>query len=198
MFANVTTAIGSSTVVTFGLLYFMNALIGIQTGVIVDASDVRPIIFTRVPKPKDPPPIQHKAPPSDLKDPPVPPANRAPYGGETVTGIRLPKNGPPPVRENFESGIFISDGPLVALVRAQPAYPAAALRAGLEGWVLVAFDVLTDGSVAGIRVVESSDIRFEDAARRAAAKFRFKPQVVDGVPQVTTDIQNIFRFRMEK
>jgi hypothetical protein len=38
---------------------------------------------------------------------------------------------------------------------------------------------------------------FETAARRAAERFRFKAQVVDGVPIETTGMQNLFTFRME-
>jgi len=38
---------------------------------------------------------------------------------------------------------------------------------------------------------------FENSARRAAARFRFKPRVVDGIALETRGIQNLFRFDME-
>lgn len=198
MYSNLATAVSSSALVTFGLLYVMNALIAHQPGVMPSARDTRPAIFTRVPKPEDPPAIRDATRPQDFADLPLPPVNRAFDPGDAITGIRLPENGPPPVHEYSGTGLLVTDGPLVVLVRAHPVYPATALRAELEGWVIVAFDVLADGSVADVRVIDSSDPRFEDAARDAARKFRFKPRVVDGIPQVTAGVQNIFRFQMEK
>ena len=92
--------------------------------------------------------------------------------------------------------IRMVDGPLVALLRVEPQYPPRPLSRSLEGYVLVEFDVLADGSVANVSVVESSDRLFEKAAIRAAERFRFKPRVVDGVPLATTGIRNLFRFEI--
>jgi protein TonB len=91
----------------------------------------------------------------------------------------------------------MQDGPLVPLVRVSPTYPARAQQAGLEGWVLVQFDVLATGTVANIRVVESSAAVFENSARKAAARFRYKPRIIDGVAIETAGVQNLFRFHME-
>jgi protein TonB len=91
----------------------------------------------------------------------------------------------------------MQDGPPVALVRVSPTYPARAQQAGLEGWVLVQFDVSATGTVTNIRIIESSAAVFENSARRAAARFRFKPRVVDGIALETRGIQNLFRFDME-
>jgi hypothetical protein len=35
---------------------------------------------------------------------------------------------------------------------------------------------------------------FEKAALNAVYRFRFKPRVVDGVPQLSAGLQNLFRF----
>ena len=93
--------------------------------------------------------------------------------------------------------MLMTDGALVSLVRPHPDYPAIALQRQLEGWVLVEFDVLANGMVANIEVIESSDPVFERSARRATAKFRFKPRVVDGVAVATSDVRNLIRYRME-
>ncbi len=90
------------------------------------------------------------------------------------------------------------DGPLVAMVRVSPTYPARAEQMGLEGWVLVQFDVLADGTVSNVSIVDSSHSVFETSARRAAERFRFKAKVIDGVPIGTSGIQNLFTFQMEK
>ena len=136
-------------------------------------------------------------PPSrEFVEPPVPPMTDAPGSVDESIGYRLPTTAPAPVSKYTGPGITLGDGPLVSLVRPSPVYPARALQQGLEGWVIVEFDVLADGSVANIGVVESSDRIFENSARRAAAKFRFKPHVVEGIPQITTGVRNIFRFHM--
>jgi len=69
---------------------------------------------------------------------------------------------------------------------------------GLEGWVDVRFDVLTNGQTTNIIVTASSNTKFETSAIRAAERFRFKAPVVDGVPQVAQDVDYRFRFEMDK
>ena len=61
----------------------------------------------------------------------------------------------------------------------------------------IQFDVLASGSVSNFRIVESSASAFENAARKAAARFRCKPRIVHGVAIKTTGVQNLFRFQME-
>jgi protein TonB len=102
-----------------------------------------------------------------------------------------------PVEQFHGSGPIIQDGPLVALVRVSPTYPSRAQQSGLEGWVLVEFDVLPSGVVANVRILDSSDRIFENAARNAAERFRFKPRIIGGVAQETNGVQNLFRFQMQ-
>jgi protein TonB len=90
-----------------------------------------------------------------------------------------------------------NDGPLVALVRVVPVYPARAISQGLEGTVVVQFDVGSNGQVANVVVVESSNRLFEKAAIQAAERFKFKPRVIDGVALETHGIQNMFRFTLD-
>jgi protein TonB len=60
--------------------------------------------------------------------------------------------------------------------RARPApdYPFAARQSGLEGEVVVEFDVDAAGSVAAARVLRSTDRMFEEPAIRAVLKWRFE------------------------
>jgi TonB family protein len=74
------------------------------------------------------------------------------------------------------------DSDLVPISRAEPQFPRAALVNGITGWVRVHGTVLTDGSVADVRVVESKPPKmFDSSAMRAVSKWRFKPRIVDGV-----------------
>ncbi len=196
MFANFATAISSSTFVTLALLYVMNLLIGIQPQVVVEPPRPWTIEWVRVHEPVDPPDTLEPPPSREFIEPPAPPVVDTPGDVGNEIGFRPPKTTPTPISKFTGPGITLGDGPLVSLVRPSPVYPARALQNELEGWVIVQFDVLADGTVTNIGVVESSDRIFERSARNAAAKFRFKPQVVEGVPQVTTGVRNIFRFHM--
>jgi protein TonB len=119
------------------------------------------------------------------------------YSG-TGPGISIPTGEVTHPGNKIETlGIFI-DGPLVTVVRVEPAYPPAASGRNLEGFVTVQFDVNPDGTVTNVTVVESSSKIFERAAIKAAQKFRFKARVVDGVPQPSYGLQNRFVFKMER
>ena len=83
------------------------------------------------------------------------------------------------------------------MVRVTPVYPIRASTRGLEGYVIVQFDVMADGHVANVVVVESTHAVFDSPAIKAAERFKFKPRVVDGVALVTEGIQNLFRFNLE-
>ncbi len=83
------------------------------------------------------------------------------------------------------------------LVKVQAAYPAAALRRNLEGYVLIEFDVNRAGNVENARVVESSHSVFEQPALTAAEKFRYRPRVVNGTPVRVTGFRNVVRFELE-
>ncbi len=196
MFANFATAISSSTFVTLALLYVMNLLIGVQPQVVVEPTSPWTIEWVRIPEPEEPPDTIDPLPNRDFVQPPAPPVAEAPGNSDKVTGYRPPQATPPPVMKYTGEGVTLGDGPMVSLVRPSPVYPARALEEGLEGWVIVQFDVLADGTVTNVAVVESSDRIFEKSARRAAAKFRYKPRVIEGVPQATTGVRNIFRFHM--
>ena len=90
----------------------------------------------------------------------------------------------------------LPDSPLISIVRVQPAYPVNQQTRGIEGWVDVRFDVMTNGLVTNIEVTRSSHKAFEKAAIQAAQRFRFKAPVVNGVPQIATGIDYRFRFEM--
>lgn len=64
----------------------------------------------------------------------------------------------------------------------QPAYPAEAIAAKSEGRVLVEFVVEADGSVSRVKVKQSSDPRFDEAALAAVRQWKFKPGVDEKLP----------------
>lgn len=195
MFARYASAVTTGTLVTFALLYAMQGLIDLQPGAESEVRTRTQLDWIHLPRPTTPPPPRQEFTKEDLTRTVVPPAG-APKG-EPGTGFYIPVRpaGPTPVDTRLDR-IRDPDGPLITIVRVLPTYPTSAEAKGLTGWVDVRFDVMTDGQVMNIEVIESSNTIFEKAAIRAARKFRFRAPVVDGVPQVATDIDYRFRFEM--
>ncbi len=197
MFVRIASAVTSGTFITLALFWVMNHLIAMQPGVIVEPSP--PWSFTYLPQIEDEPVVTQEPrliTPEDLtpSEPTPPRPNSAPPIGDV--GVPVPPPPTPPTGEGGDIGV-LGDGPLVAMMRAQPVYPIRAQEQGLEGHVLVQFDVMADGSVTNVIVIESSHSVFERAAIAAAERFRYKAQVVDGVSQATYGLRNLFTFEME-
>lgn len=92
-----------------------------------------------------------------------------------------------------------TDGDYLPLVRIQPQYPRRAAERGIEGFAIVELTVTPQGTVENVRTVEA-DPRgyFERAAEQAAAKFRYKPKVVNGEPIAVEGVRYIFTFELEE
>lgn len=194
MIARYTSAVVTGSVATAFLFFFMQALIAMQPGAASEPRQHGTLTVVRVKKNEQVRTLEFEPVDKTIKDPP-PVAPRPENDRGDAPVISLPIPAPPSPADGRDGTVFrIDDGPLVAIVRVQPVYPAAAAARGLEGWVLVEFDVRADGGVANAHVVESSSRIFEKAALNAVYRFRFKPRVVDGVPQPTARLQNLFRF----
>lgn len=132
---------------------------------------------------------------------PVDPPERLPQTFETAAGdgIGIPVGPVPrPVERITFEGVAMSDGPLINIIKVQPHYPITAITRGLEGTVLVQFDVTATGAVTNVVVLESTSRIFEKAAIEAAYRFKYKPRVVDGIPHGATGLKQLFTFEMEK
>jgi len=196
MFARYASAITTGTLVTLALLYAMQGLIELQPGVQSEAPPPIDLDWIRPPREETPPPPPEPAfDKKTMTEAPIPPTG-APHNN-SGTPFHFPEGtGVPIPLDTTLERVRDPDGPLISIVRVQPTYPAIAQARGLEGWVDVRFDVLITGQVTNIVVTASSDGIFERAAIRAAKKFRFRAPVVDGVPQIATDVDFRFRFDM--
>ncbi len=78
------------------------------------------------------------------------------------------------------------------------AYPADARAQGIEGLVVVRYDVSVDGRVINARVVRAdpADV-FDDAALSSVRSWRFNPALVDGVPRATQDVESTVTFKLD-
>lgn len=191
------TAVTTGTFVTLSLFYVMQSLIAMGSLGSIAERERHVLDWTRLIKDEtlvidDPAKIDPIDPPPQL-----PPTATEHYGNDPIPVHRTPPATP---GIDHTEGVFspFNDGPLVAIVRVQPSYPVRAAQQALEGWVIVQYDVNPDGTVGNVAVVKSSNRIFEDAAIKAAMRFRYKARVIDGAPQTTRGVQNRFRFEMDR
>jgi len=196
MYTRYASAASSSAVVTFALLFLMQFLITLQQHIPLPPSIRITTDWIYLPEPDtlvlpEELPLKENLTQTEVEPP------RPTYSGPNEL-IRVPRTTPqaptphglPPINQ-------FTDGPLVAMIRVAPIYPARALAREIEGYVVVQFDVNTYGLVTNVVVVESSNSVFDSAAINAALDFKFKPRIVDGIAIESYGIQNLFRFNLD-
>ncbi len=188
--------------ITFGLFYFMQALIAtgdrleqnVSVVRVVDATmpDIELEVIEQIDEPE---PIE------DMNEPPPEPENRQVDldSGPSLAIARTEVD----IDADLNLGnasISITDGEMLPLVNVTPQYPTRAAQRGIEGWCQVAFTVDGDGNVVEdtIRVVDSEPPNiFDRSSERAAARFKFQPRVQDGVGVPVPNVQYVFRYVLE-
>lgn len=198
MFTRYASAVTTGTLMTLGLLFVMQLLITLQPGVQVKPRLHHYLTPFRVPIDTPVKTIQQIPPLEKLTKTELQPARPVESSNSGTIGVRMPTPTAPGGGIGVPGPALYNDGPLVALVRVAPVYPARAISQGLEGTVVVQFNVGSNGQVANVVVVESSNRVFEKAAIQAAERFKFKPRVIDGVALETHGIQNMFRFTLDE
>ena len=79
-----------------------------------------------------------------------------------------------------------------------PTYPRNALRMGREGYVLIEFDVDTDGSVLDPYVIESEPTGvFERSAIKAVRKWLYEAPTYNGVSVKVNNVQVKVSFNLD-
>jgi TonB family protein len=131
-----------------------------------------------------------------LQTPVVPEHGAAQPGGIENADTVGPRSGPGKGPGKGTEGVFgVGNGVTspIPITRAQPAYTADAMRARLQGVVVLNCVVQTDGTCSDIRVVRSLDMVFglDQQAIASAREWRFRPGLRFGEPvpvQVTLEI----------
>ena len=203
MIARISTAIVAGGFITFALFMLMQSLVAMNDevkladenrfrfiDVIQDIDDQPPQRREReVEKPPEPetPPPEIETPVAQIDSPNK--LNLAPAKLNAGAG-----NGMGDI--NLGAG---ADGDFLPLVVVQPQYPRRAQERGVEGTCTVSLTVLEDGTVDAnsiILVAEDPKGYFFRASQKAAAKFKYKPRVVNGKPQSVTGVKYLFRFNL--
>lgn len=99
-----------------------------------------------------------------------------------IDGGTGPSTGGPAI-DLGEQQILIPGGAVAApvlLQRVEPDYPEAALRAHLQGTVILEAVITTSGEVQQIRVLKAVHPLLDEAAERAVRQWRYKPATLNG------------------
>jgi len=200
-------AFGLGTTIAIGLFYLMSTLIAMDGRYKKPSNSNTSINFLRVkntdqtesrhrhlpkkpPLPKDPPKVSHMS------------VAKAPTPSNPHMNLDVPKltsavdlgNGPY-LAAAAAGGA--GDGQVMPLVRIEPQYPRQAAMRGIEGWVLLQFDITSSGTVDNIEVLDSEPRRiFDSEARRALLKWKYKPRVEEGkaVAQPANKVKLAFKL----
>lgn len=188
-------------VMTGGLFLAMRYLIVGGEGAMTDAPEGRVIDFVRLKKEEN---IQTKKrkpvkPPKPEDEPP--PLEQPPMQADDLVSeiASIGFSADMSVDTGLSAGLALEsgDGDYLPIVKVAPIYPRRALSRGIEGYVIVEFVVTKQGSVRSPVVVESKPQGiFDQAAKDAAKKFKYKPRVIDGVATEVAGVQNKISFKM--
>jgi protein TonB len=134
---------------------------------------------TRTRKPPPPPPPPQEPPKIEQSEPEVEEPNTDGFSlvipGIDTGGVGVDIGG---------VGAMARDGEATPIVRIDPKYPPQAARDGKTGWVKLQFTINEVGGVEDIVVLEAEPRRiFDREARRALAKWKYRPKIVDGKPE---------------
>ncbi len=203
MIARFATSLAAASGVTFGLFLVMNFLVAGDgevnldddqrarfVDVVQDIDEQPPQRMEReIEKPPEveTPPPEIDTPQLDIKGPDKVNLSigRASAGGDVDLG-------------SISLGAA-TDGDYLPLVRVRPQYPRRAQERGIEGYAIVELTVAEDGTVPpdSIIVIEAEPKGyFERSAIKAAAKFKYKPKIINGQGQEVTGVRYRFSFNL--
>lgn len=94
-------------------------------------------------------------------------------------------------------GMAMGSG-VTPLIRIEPQYPRRAAMQGIEGWVILQFDITPAGSVNGVRVLDARPPRiFNQAAIKALRKWKYRPKIENGKPIEQKGLKVQLDFKLE-
>ncbi|WP_308365435.1 MULTISPECIES: TonB family protein [unclassified Microbulbifer] len=189
-------SLGLAAISTLALLFIMSHLIATEYKEPVedDLPSIKPVHLV------EPEPTVIKA------EPPQPPQAVPPHPVTTtietkVNPVLVPPVIAPPRPQGEGTEVIVSRDP-VPIFKPAARYPSVALRRGIEGYVVVEFTITKSGSVRDPRAVAGYDSEgrltdvFNRSAVAAAARFKYQPQLEDGVPVERHGVRNRIRYRI--
>lgn len=188
--------------VTFGLLWVMQALIGVE-GTLDEGARRRVIDFVRLKQESELETKKRKMPDKKPPEEPPPPPelnlaqNTRP---DLDTGNVMPVfDGSLDLQGDGPNvGAVATDSDIIPLVRVEPQYPERARQRGVEGWVVVEFTISAAGTVKSPRIIayHPSTI-FNRAALQAIRKWKYNPKIEEGVAVERPGVKVRLTFEFE-
>ena len=94
-------------------------------------------------------------------------------------------------------GACVSSSPPLFVSGADMVYPPGAKAEGIEGYVVIRYDVTARGTVVNAQVMEAEpEGVFEQAALAAIVQWRFRAATEAGKPVETLGLVSTLRFRL--
>ena len=96
-------------------------------------------------------------------------------------------------------GVGTGDGMAIPIATLAPRYPTEAARDGITGFVCFRLTIQPDGSVGDLDIYDAKPRRvFDQEARRAIQKWKFRPAVVDGKPTAQPGAKYCLDFKLDE
>lgn len=201
-FWHLTYAMPAAAVVTIALFWLMVTLIAQGIPAITEEIASLRVDFTRVERdetvnlkdrtlPDRPDAVEQPIPPPPASvDVDIPSGT----GGVPFTAPKIQNE----VNPNLSGYAIPDSSAAIPLVRVPPMYPPRALMRGLEGWVRIKFDISPLGAVESPVVVDAEPpMIFDQAAKAAIRKWKYKPRVIDGRPVGQSDVEVVISFHLD-
>lgn len=192
-----------ATILVFSVFWLLHALIAGTASINANLETLPTVDFVRLNKNFELETRERKPPPAmpdKAETPPELPQTQvsvdAPTGGAVNIGpMKVDKE----VAKNTGFALSASDGDYLPIVKVSPIYPSRAQTQGIEGFVLLEFTVTETGSVVDPIVIEAKpEGVFDEAAKRAVVKFKYKPRVDNGKPVRVPGVKQVITFKLEK
>ena len=196
-------AFGFAALVTFGLFYLMQTMIGVE-GELNESDSIKVVDFVRVKRSEEVKKKEREPPKKEKVDDTPPPPDFQMDQTTNLDGGGIGIAAAVDTSMSLDTGQGFSmasaDGDAVPMVRVPPQYPERALQRGIEGRVLIEFTITKSGSVKDAKIIaaEPSSI-FNKAAIKAVLQWKYNPKIVNGeaVEQVGVRISLPFRIGSE-
>ncbi len=183
-----------SLAVTVGLLLLMRYFVTAEDVAYAEGPPLKTLVYLRTVEDRELPP--RRLPPARPPPVPPPPSPPTPKFDDDGAPPTFDDPAPPPVGP---IGRVIGEGRMpIPFLTPAPEYPQRALARGIEGWVLVSFTIAETGAVVDAVVVDAEPPGiFDAAAIRALARYKYRPQIVAGVPTATPGMMLRIHFELE-
>jgi protein TonB len=193
-------SVGLACIVTFGLFWAMQALIG-ASGELKEGRSGASIEFVRLKRDSTPEEKKREPPRREKPEqqPPPPEMDIAKnINPSDAVGEIMPMADTAVELEKASSlGAGGGDRDVVPLVRVDPLYPPQARQRRIEGWVDIEFTIGPAGTVDDPKVIGAHPRTvFEQAALRAVRRWRYNAMMVDGVAVARHGVQVRIRFKL--